>query len=363
MEEKRCAIALSRLRGISLAASIELYQKFGSAREVFDRIDDVQPKWQTPLRDAKEAFLRADVELEFCEKNRIQVLTPDSASYPMRLKECCDAPLVLFYKGTADLNAVHSLSIVGTRRITDYGKDFCIRLCRDLAQIVPDCLIISGLAYGVDIEAHRASLESGLDTIGVLAHGMDRIYPAIHRHTAAQMTAQGGLLTEYLTGTIPDKGNFVRRNRIIAGCSAATVVIESAAKGGALITASLASDYNRDVFAVPGRVGDKYSEGCNALIRDCKATLITSAEDLAQALLWRTEKEKREQPIQRQLFPELDDFQQRICHLLKGTDGVGIDRMAVLLDASIQDLTASLFDLEMIGIVRPLSGGKYKLIG
>lgn len=189
------------------------------------------------------------------------------------MRECDDAPLALFYRGNADLNTLHIINIVGTRHATPYGQDICTRFLADLSVLCPNTLIVSGLAYGIDIHAHRAALQNHFKTIGVLAHGLDRIYPAEHRKTAVSMLEQGGLLTEFTSGTNPDRQNFVKRNRIVAGMSDATVVIESAAKGGALITAELAESYHRDCFAFPGRCNDEYSIGCNNLIRKTKQCL------------------------------------------------------------------------------------------
>lgn len=189
------------------------------------------------------------------------------------MRECDDAPLALFYRGNADLNTLHIINIVGTRHATPYGQDICTRFLADLSVLCPNTLIVSGLAYGIDIHAHRAALQNHFKTIGVLAHGLDRIYPAEHRKTAVSMLEQGGLLTEFTSGTNPDRQNFVKRNRIVAGMSDATVVIESAAKGGALITAELAESYHRDCFAFPGRCNDEYSIGCNNLIRKTRQCL------------------------------------------------------------------------------------------
>ncbi len=263
MDERVYAIALSHLHGLSLSAALQLYRHYGSAVAVYEHRLETEGRMRQALTDWSEALHRAEAELTFCEKNNIEALTLNASDYPALLRECNDAPLTLFYKGCADLNKKHIISVVGTRKISEYGKEICQSFCTQLKGLIPDCLIVSGLAYGVDIHAHRACLSADLETGAVMAHGFDRIYPSMHRNTAAKMLNKGGLLTEYLTGTNPDKGNFVRRNRIIAGVSAATVVVESAAKGGALITARLARSYEREVFAYPGRVSDQYSEGCN----------------------------------------------------------------------------------------------------
>lgn len=360
-EETRYAIALTLLHGVSLTAALQLYRHYGSAKEVFNHRSEHKGRVGEALTHWDEALRRADEELLFCERHSVRALPYSAPDYPARLRECPDPPIVLFYRGTANLNAQHVVAVVGTRRISNYGKDICQKFSTNLHTLLPDCLLVSGLAYGVDIHSQRAYLEAGGETVGVLAHGLDRIYPPAHRTTAKQMVTQGGLLTEYVTTTVPDKGNFVRRNRIVAGMSDAVVVVESAARGGALITARLARDYDREVFAFPGRVGDQYSEGCNALIRDNCGALITSAADLAKALNWAV-KEESAKPVQRELFPELTDEQRRICQHLQGSEGVALNRLAIDLNIPVQQLTASLFDLEMSGVVRLLPGGLYRLV-
>lgn len=361
MEEARYAIALNLLRGVGLTAALQLHAHYGSATAVYENRHEADGKLRAPLADWSEALGRADAELEFCEKHGIRAIALADEDYPALLRECCDAPLVLFYKGTANLSKIHLLSVVGTRRISDYGKEICQRFLQELGSLLPDCLIVSGLAYGVDIHAHRAALASGLETVAVLAHGLDTIYPALHRSTASAMLAHGGLLTEYVTQTNADKGNFVRRNRIIAGLTRATVVVESAAHGGALITADLAQGYGREVFAFPGRVGDQYSEGCNALIRDNKASLVTSALDVVKALNWEAEA-KRPAAVQQELFPELNELQQRVCDLLRASDGLTINQLTIRLNTPVMEVSAALTDLEFAGLVKLFPGGRYKLL-
>ncbi|MBQ7635022.1 MAG: DNA-processing protein DprA [Bacteroidaceae bacterium] len=365
MSETAYAIALSRLEGVSLATALQLYRRCGSAQAVFalkaplpDMTERAGRNLMAALASSHEALARADAELEFCERKGIRAIAFNDPDYPALLRACDDAPLVLFYLGTADLNQQHIVSVVGTRRITEYGKDLCRTFCRDLARLLPDALVVSGLAYGVDVHVHRACLEHGLQTVGVLAHGLDRIYPALHRTTAKQMVHQGGLLTEYLTQTQPKPENFVRRNRIVAGIAAATVVVESAAKGGALITARLAQDYNRSVFAFPGRAADQYSQGCNALIRDNTAGLIASAEDFLSMMGWQ---EKQQKPVQRELFPELSEQESLICRLIAQDERKQLNQIAVESELPVATVTSLLFDLELKGLVRPLPGGRYLL--
>lgn len=361
MEEAVYALAISRLKGISLANARLLYDKYGSATAVFKEGAAEPGRIREALREhAAEALQRAEAEMDFCRRKGIRVLCMGDADYPARLRECGDAPLVLFYRGTADLNARHVVAVVGTRHVTEYGKDICRNFCAELKGLVPDALVISGLAYGVDIHAHRAALENGLQTVAVLAHGLDRIYPPLHRDTAKAMLQQGGLLTEYMSQTNPDKGNFVRRNRIIAGLADATVVVESAAKGGALITARLAQDYNREVFAFPGRVADQYSEGCNMLIRTNGAALATSAACVAEALGWTAG--TRKEPVQRELFPQMSEEEEAVCRTLQGNDGKQINSIVVESNLPIHKVSALLFELELKGVVKPLAGGRYRLL-
>ena len=365
-------IALTRINYFSLAGMLELYRRLGSATEVMDHRDnirDVLPdatqRLIDALKDVSEPLRRAEAELEYDEAHGITPLTMNDTRYPSRLRECDDAPLMLFYKGNADLNRARVLSIVGTRHCTSYGQDLIRRFCDDLRQICPDVLIISGLAYGVDICAHRNALRSGFYTAAVLAHGLDTIYPSSHRDTAREMLTQGGLITEFLTGTNADKVNFVRQNRIVAGMADATLLVESASHGGGLITTGIAQSYGRDVFAFPGAVGMTYSEGCNNLIRDNGAALITCAADLAAAMTWDNDsalRDARQQGIERQLFPELTDDEQLIVSTLAKTNDMQINMLAVRTGIPVQRMSALLFSLEMKGVVRMYAGGTYHLL-
>lgn len=253
--------------------------------------------------------------------------------------------------------------MVGTRHATDYGTQLCATFLRDLKALCPDVLVVSGLAYGIDINAHRSALDNGLATVGVLAHGLDRIYPSLHRKTAVDMLDRGGLLTEFLVGTTPDKHNFVSRNRIVAGMCDATIVIESAAKGGSLITAELAESYHRDCFAFPGRVTDEYSKGCNQLIRDNKASLLLSAEDFVQTMGWNVAScVEKTVNVQRDLFPDLSGEEQRIVDILAQRGNLQINTLVVETDIPVHKMNAILFELEMKGVVRVLAGGMYQLL-
>jgi DNA processing protein len=281
---------------------------------------------------SQNVLARAEQEIEFIQKNKIQTRYYTDRNYPFRLKECPDSPVMLYSKGDCDLNNSKFVGIVGTRNATETGRENCKKLICDLAATQPNTIIVSGLAYGVDICAHKAALDHGLQTIGVIGHGLDRIYPAVHRPTAVKMIQNGALLTEYLSQTNPDRPNFVQRNRIIAGLCDVTVVIESAARGGALITAEIANDYNRDVFAFPGRVNDEWSAGCNALIKCNKASLIESADDLLQFMSWEKQDATSASFIQTSLFLDLSDDEQEIAGKLRQIpDGIQLNELAIQL--------------------------------
>ena len=365
-------MALTRLTNFNYQQALELYKAVGSAQllfehrnEIGDIIKDASPRLMEALKDWNEPMRRAEAEIRFMEEHRIRALTLTSDDYPQRLTECPDAPIVIYYTGNADLNQTRIISIVGTRRMTTYGEDLIRRFIRDLRQYCPEVLIVSGLAYGVDICAHKQALENGYPTVGVLAHGLDQIYPYRHREVAAKMINHGGLLTEFMTQTNADKPNFVRRNRIVAGMADATILIESGAKGGGLITADIAQSYARAVFAFPGNVGQPYSEGCNNLIRDNGAGLISNAEDFVKAMGWLDETRLQQaiaDGIERNLFPDLSPEEQQIVSLLQQTNGLQLNIITVKTGIPIGRLTALLFQLEMKGVVKPLAGGIYHLL-
>ncbi|MBO4215276.1 MAG: DNA-processing protein DprA [Bacteroidaceae bacterium] len=371
-QEIIAAIALTKLKGLSLLNARILMEALGSASEVFvhrkdivSLIPDASKRLVEAFADVDEAMKMAEEEMAFIEQKRLKVFTLLDEDYPQRLKECEDAPLVLYYCGSANLNSQRVINIVGTRKCSEYGREVCNNFIADLKRYYPDTLIVSGLAYGIDVCAHRAALDNGMATVGVLAHGLDTIYPSMHRKIAADMVhQQGGLLTEYTTHTTPEKGNFVRRNRIVAGLCDACIVVESSAKGGSLITAELAMEYNRDVFAFPGRVYDEHSQGCNNLIRRQQATLITCAADLLDAMGWENPLANASKPqaVQQELFPDLTDEERALVNTLKSVDDKHINQIAI--DANIPYSRASmiLFDLEMKGIVKALGGARYKLI-
>ncbi len=351
------------------AIALELWRRAGSAtivwesrNDIRDAVPEASPRLVETVRKLEDILPLAEKEMEFAERNGIQCLGIGDADYPARLKGCADAPLVLFYKGSANLNSRRVISVVGTRHCTEYGRGLCESLTRDLAVLAPGTVVVSGLAYGIDINAHRGALAAGLPTVGVLAHGLDTIYPAMHRETARNMLVNGGLVTEFPSGTIPEKTNFVRRNRIIAGLSDATIVVESATKGGSLITASVAESYDREVCAFPGRVGDVASEGCNMLIMENKARMITSAEILIKALCWDCETNPAAvSPAAPELFPQLSVEEQKIADSLEGSDGKQINLITVETNIPMARLMSVLFEMEMRGIVKSLNGARYRL--
>lgn len=368
ISEQVAMLALSRVQVTQLVLIRELIGIAGSAKTLLDNAGNIQdilpeasPKLSAILADKSLTEL-AEREMEFIEKNGIRLICMGDEAYPYRLAECADAPLVLHSMGNADLNAKHIVSIVGTRHASEYGKELCANFVADLAKFVPDTLIVSGLAYGIDICAHRAALKEGLLTIGVLAHGLDRIYPNSHRSTAKSMLENGGLLTEFMSGTNPFPQFFVQRNRIVAGMADATVVVESASKGGSLITASLTNSYARDCFAFPGRINDRYSQGCNELVSRNKAALITSAYDFVEAMNWETATTKGTTDIQTELFPELAQEEKTIISLLReNSDELQVNQLTVALDIPISRLLPLLFEMEMKGLVKAVAGGCYRV--
>ena len=365
-------MALTRLTNFNFQQALELYRTMGSAQLIYehrndigDIIKDSTPRLKAALKDWDEPMKRAEFELQFMQEHRIRAIMLNDDDYPQRLRECADAPIIMYYKGNADLNQAKVICIVGTRQCTQYGVDLIHRFMADLHMRCPEVLIVSGLAYGIDINAHREALAQGYPTVAVVAHGLDQIYPYPHRTTAAEMLNHGGLLTEFMSQTNADKPNFVRRNRIVAGMSDACIVIESKSKGGGLITAEIAQSYDRAVFAFPGAVGMPYSEGCNNLIRDNGAGLITCAEDFVKAMGWEDEalrRQARAEGIERSLFVELSPEASTIVELLKQTNDLQLNILSVKTGIPIGQLTALLFQLEMKGVVKPLAGGMIHLM-
>jgi DNA processing protein len=307
-----------------------------------------------------KVLARAEEEIEFLEKNKITPLFFLDKKYPERLKHCADSPVMLYYKGNADMNVNKVVGIVGTRNATEYGKKICSEIVEGLTPY--DVMIISGLAYGIDVHAHKAALQSGLNTIGVLGHGLDRLYPSVHKPTAEKMISQGGLLTDFKSDTTFLPENFPKRNRIVAGLVDALIVIEAAKEGGALITADIANSYSRDVYAVPGRVDDHYSEGCNYLIKTNKAALINSAADIIYFMGWEEKKKKKTGNIQKQLFVELSEDEKKVVDLLTGEDSLSVDVISIKINLKASKVAAILLNLEFMGIIKCLPGKMYKIL-
>jgi len=360
-------LALTFTRHIGDHLTKVLVSYCGSAEAVFEaspkklaQIPGIGAKAIEQLHSPAEALQLAAAELAFIEKNDIKVLFYTDAAYPKRLKSCADAPALLYYKGTADLNHARIISIVGTRNATDYGKQLCKELIEDLKGY--DVLIVSGLAYGIDICAHKESLRMDIPTVGVFAHGLDRIYPSQNKAVADKMLANGGWLTDFPSGTVPDRENFPKRNRIVAGIADATIVVEANIKGGALITAEIANSYNRDVFAFPGRITDEYSTGCNFLIRNNKAALLTSGADLAYILGWEKPDGNTKQKPQLSLPIDLTTNERLIFETIQQNAGqLGIDDLAIKTALPLSQLAMNLLNLEMQGFVRSLPGKTYSI--
>lgn len=358
-------IALTLIKGVGAITAKNLLERFGTAEAVFTAkynqligTEGIGAVIARQILDTKALEAAAD-QLKFLQKYKIKVLFYTDAEYPQRLKNCFDAPVLLYYKGTADLNHARIVSIVGTRKATPYGLSLCNQLAETLQHY--DVLVVSGLAYGIDVAAHRESLRYNIPTVGVLGHGLDRLYPAVHKEVAQEMVANGGLLTEFPPGTVPDKENFPKRNRIIAGIADVVLVIEAASKGGALITAEIASSYNRDVFAFPGRTTDVYSMGCNFLIKTNRAGLINHAKDLAYYMGWELVSlppKGRQTAIPVGLsVPEAN-----IVGLLSTTPSLRIDELAIKADIQQSKLAFYLLNLEMKGIIISLPGKVYQLV-
>ena len=307
---------------------------------------------------SQKVLERAEKEIEFIDKYKITPLFFSDKAYPQRLKHCTDSPLMLYYMGNTDLNNPRIISIVGTRRASEYGREICNKIIEGLTDL--NVLVISGLAYGIDTNAHKTALKNNLATVGILAHGLDRIYPGANKSLAEKMVLNGGLLTDFLSKTNPDRENFPKRNRIIAGISDATIVIESAIKGGALITANIANSYNRDVFAVPGKLTDKYSEGCNFLIKTNRAALIQTAKDVKYIMRWESESNKTGR--QKKLFIELKPEEELVIDILKEKEEVGIDYIVLKSKLSNTKIASILLNLEFEGIVKCMPGKMFKYL-
>lgn len=358
-------IAFASLRGMTRTLAAEFIARIGSEENFFSASERQLATVMGFNNKLLSRSYRDDVlekaarEADFIKRNNIHVHYYTDNSFPTRLAECDDAPIILYTLGDCNLNASHIVSIVGTRHATPYGVDFTNRLVEELAMAVDDIIIVSGLAYGIDITAHKAAINCGIPTIAVLAHGLNTIYPSAHRNAAADIIRHSGmLLTDYMSCDSVHKGNFIARNRIVAALSDCTIVSESAEKGGALITANIASGYNRDVFALPGRSSDRYSAGCNRLIASNIAGLIQSADDLIDAMRWTKKATEGEQS---EMFTPLSDEEEKVIGYLTTHDNASINQLCVALNYPIARLMALLIDMEFKGLILTFPGGRYRL--
>lgn len=361
-------LALLRLQKVPLVGDINakrLLERCGSAEQLFkerkgalQKIDGIGTAILSGFWDAIH-LEAAERELEFIEKHNIACVFFKNENYPKHLKHCIDAPILFFKRGNIDLTGKKIISIVGTRQITSYGTAFIAEFMEAIAPLDP--VVVSGFAYGVDITAQRAAMDHNLQTIGCLAHGLNQMYPKVHRKYVHQVEKNGGFITEFWSSSNPDRENFLKRNRIIAGISQATVVIESAERGGSLVTADMAHGYNRDVFAVPGRSTDKYSTGCNNLIKQQKAHVLTSAADLIYLLGWKLPDNEKDNK-QKELFTELSETEKSIYHYLQLNGKQQLDTVALECDLPIFKASSSLLNMEMKGVIRPLPGKLFEAI-
>jgi DNA processing protein len=356
-------IALTLVPNLGVVYAKLLLDYFGNAENIFkakfkdlcrvEGIGVVRAKAITDFNNFKEA----EEEIKFIEKHHIQTIIIGEDNYPKRLLHCYDAPTILFYRGNVDLNTSKILSIIGTRSNTEYGKQVTQNIIEQLQPF--NVLIVSGLAFGIDAIAHKAAMQNNLPTIGVLAHGLKSIYPSLHKNLAKEMLLNGGLLTEFKSNTKADRFNFPQRNRIVAGMADATIVIETDAKGGSMITAEMAYNYNKDVFAVPGKIYDNKSSGCLNLVQQNKAILLSNPQQIITELGWQTSKKTK--PKQKELFIEFTSHEKVIVELLKQSKTISIDELFIKSGLSSSSVAAALLNLEMQNIVTCLPGKQYKL--
>ena len=358
-------IALGMIPGVGDITARRLVSYAGSVEAVFresfrslTRIPGIGEALASAIA-GHEYLPAAEREAEFITRNNIRVFFYLDEDYPLRLKQCEDSPVTFYFRGNTDLDPPMILSIVGTRHATPHGRELCQKIVSGLAEHFPELLIVSGLAYGIDIAAHRAALAAGLPTVAVLGHGLKTIYPSVHAGVAKAMLERGGLVTDFSSPTLPERNNFIRRNRIIAGISDATLIIESGIKGGALITADIAASYNRDVMAVPGRPGDEWSAGCNSLIRCNKASLVEKCSHIEYLLGWKLA--SLSAPVQTTLFTNLTDNEKKICDALKTEGGLTIDILASIIDLPVYRLSPTLLQMELAGMIIPCPGNVYRL--
>ncbi len=358
-------IALTLTQGVGDVTTKKLIKHYGSAQAVFEEKKTLLQKVsgismpQANAIASQESFKRAEEELAFINKEGISPLYFEDKNYPLNLKHCYDAPVLLYSKGQTEYKSPKFISIVGTRNATTYGLEVCNQIVKDLVPHNP--IIVSGLAYGIDICAHKAALKNNLPTIGVLAHGLDKIYPAVHTDVAKQMQETGALFTEHISGSRPDRENFPKRNRIVAGMADAVIVVEGTEKGGALITAEIANSYNREVFAVPGRLKDPFSAGCNKLIRTNKAALYNSVADLEYILGWEKNQAPVNKALQIELFSNLSPDENQLAEVLKTKEKIEIDELALVAALPVHKVNQLLISMELKGLVKAMPGKMYAL--
>lgn len=364
-ENIKYKIALSLIPGIGGVLARNLVAYVGSVEGVFSEplklLMKIPGIGEVNARRIKNSnvFGKAEKEIEFIQKHKIDTFFYSDNNFPRRLKNCVDAPILIYSKGKMNLDEQRIISIVGTRNATGYGKRVCDDMVQQFSERNYKILVISGLAYGIDIQAHKSALKYNVPTVGVVAHGLDRLYPSLHKETAKKMVKNGGLVTDFISGTEISPPNFLRRNRIIAGLADATIIVESAKKGGALVTADIASSYNRDVFAFPGRAGDLYSKGCNQLIRNNGATLIEGIDDLEYFMGW--ENNSKDKVVQSSLFVELNEQEQKIVDLLQAEKELFIDQISTEMGWATSKVSTMLLNLEFKNVLVVLPGQIYKL--
>lgn len=357
-------IALTKIPFVGHGTARHLVQTCGSVEAIFKERKKALSKIPRVNTGIIDAISTADpeamsaVERSFINQHEIEFLFFTDKNYPDRLKPYSDAPMALYFKGQADLNAERTVAIVGTRKPTAYGRQFCEQLVQDLQRY--KVTIFSGLAYGIDVTAHQKCLSLQIPTVGVLGHGMDQIYPAAHKETAARMLEQGGILTQFGPGLGPDRMHFPMRNRVVAGLSDAVIVVETARKGGSMITAEMANGYNKDVFAVPGRVGDKFSKGANHLIKIHKAHLLESAEDIGYVMRWEEQETMRQR--QTELFTDLSTSEKEVVELIGANENIHIDQLTFETGLSNSEMAGMILELEFKGVIKPLPGKRFVLV-
>ncbi|PLX01153.1 MAG: DNA-protecting protein DprA [Marinilabiliales bacterium] len=358
-------IALTGIHGVGCVLARKMVEICGTPEGVFrdykllpSSYNNLGFKIHQSLK-SKELLRKAEAEISFIDKHEIQYVDYWSKDFPLRLKNTYDSPVLLYYKGEINWNKTAFVSVVGTRKATEYGKTFCHALIKDLAVQGIDPVIVSGLAYGIDIEAHVAALDNGLQTLAVLAHGLNTLYPSVHRKRAAQIIEQGALISEFSSFDPFERQNFLKRNRIIAGLSDATLVVESANSGGALVTADIANSYDREVFALPGNISSKYSQGCNKLIKTHKAHLVESYKDILYHLQW--QKEPKQQKLSLK-FDNLTHDEKRVLEIIADAEKAHFDFICREASFSAADLSVLLLNMELNSLIKSLPGNVYKAL-